>query len=235
MSIRAITFDLWSTLLENANGKKRREFRYEAFARETGVPLDEVHEAWRFAATEFDRCHREENRTLHADDYLAIMCEQLGVTVEGTAATRITEAFATAILEYPPVPIDGALEAVRAAAERFPLGLISDTGSSPGRVLRRLMADYGFLEPFEVTVFSDEEGTCKPDPAVYGKAAERLGVSPDQLLHIGDLEYSDIAGAHAVGAKAALYTGVNDTYLENTCADYVFRTWDDFLAVLPEL
>jgi putative hydrolase of the HAD superfamily len=235
MSIRAITFDLWSTLLENANGKKRREFRYEAFVRETGSALDDVHEAWRFAASEFDRCHREENRTLHADDYLAIMCERLGMTVEGEAAERVTEAFETAILEYPPVPIEGALEAVRAAAERFPLALISDTGSSPGRVLRRLMDDYGFLEHFEVTVFSDEEGICKPDPAVYGKAAHGLGVAPDQLLHIGDLEYSDIAGAHAVGAKAALYTGVNDKYLETTRADYIFRTWDDFLGVLGKL
>jgi len=235
MKTRAITFDLWSTLLKNANGKERRQLRYEAFARETGVPTREAHHAWVYAASEFDRCHREETRTLHADDYLAIMCERVGVTVDEEAAERVTAAFATAILEYPPVPIDGALEAVRCAAGRFPLGLISDTGSSPGRVLRRLMADYDFLEHFDITVFSDEEGTCKPDPAVFEKASERLGVSPNQLLHIGDLEYSDIVGAHAVGAKAALYAGVNDTYLENTRADYVFRTWNEFMDVLTEL
>lgn len=235
MTIRAITFDLWSTLLENANGSERRRFRYEAFARETSVPIDDVHKAWRFAAAEFERCHREENRTLHADDYLSIMCDRLGVTVSDESATRITEAFATAILEFPPVPVDGALEAVRAAAERFPLGLISDTGSSPGRVLRRLMDDYGFLDHFQVSVFSDEEGTCKPDPAVFEAAAVALGVPSRETLHIGDLEYSDIAGARAVGAKAALYTGVNDEHADSTRADYVFETWDDFLNVLPNL
>ena len=88
---------------------------------------------------------------------------------------------------------------------------------------------------FTVTVFSDEEGLSKPHAPVFAKAARELGVSPEELLHIGDLEYSDIAGARGVGATAALFAGVSDRFASETKADYTFHSWREFIDILPHL
>jgi FMN phosphatase YigB (HAD superfamily) len=70
---------------------------------------------------------------------------------------------------------------------------------------------------------------------MFEAAARALGVKPRELLHIGDLEPTDIAGAHTMGAKAALFTGENIKYVETTVADYVFARWEDFTQRLPEI
>jgi len=235
MTIRAITFDFWRTLVREANGEARHRLRYIAFCEVTGVPFEALPGAWKTVAAEFDRCHREEQRTLHAVDFIAILADRLGVTIAPESARKVAGVFETAILEHPPAPVEGAAEALRAAAARFPLGLISDTGNSPGWVLRQLLDRFGFLEYFKVTIFSDEEKLAKPKPAVFKAAARGLGVLPGELLHIGDLEYSDVAGAKGLGARAALFTGVNDQFLHTTRADYVFTSWRDFVDLLPHL
>ena len=50
---------------------------------------------------------------------------------------------------------------------------------------------------------------------------------------IGDTEATDISGAHAAGAKAALFTGANPVDRDRTVADFVFAKWSDFIDVLP--
>jgi putative hydrolase of the HAD superfamily len=85
--------------------------------------------------------------------------------------------------------------------------------------------------------FSDEVGVSKPQAAMYEEAARQLGVKPCELLHLGDLERTDVTGAKAVGAKAALFTGAlsvtNGAPL--TQADYVFASWGDFIEALPDV
>jgi putative hydrolase of the HAD superfamily len=235
MTVRAITFDLWRTLLRDDNSENRRRMRFEAFSRVTGVAVDEMWSAWDVALQEWARRHRDEQRTLHAHDFIALLEEVFGVKVSPESMPAVIETFQTAVLEQPPEAVDGAGEALEAAAARFPLGLISDTGNSPGQVLRQLLERYGFLKYFTVTVFSDEEGTCKPRREIFEAAARGLDVDLSELLHIGDLEFSDIAGAQAGGAKAALFAGVNDRFLHSTRADYVFTSWRDFLDLLPSL
>jgi hypothetical protein len=40
---------------------------------------------------------------------------------------------------------------------------------------------YWHKELFDVIVFSAEEGVCKPDPRIFPRALERLGVEPYEL------------------------------------------------------
>lgn len=235
MTIRAITFDLWRTLLRDDNSENRRRMRFEAFSRATGVPVSEMWSAWDAALEEWGRRHRDEQRTLDAHDFIALLEENFQVKVPPESMPAVIEAFQTAVLVHPPEAVDGAREALEAAASRFPLGLISDTGNSPACVLRQLLQRYGFLKYFTVTVFSDEEGTCKPRREIFEAAARGLGFDASELLHIGDLEFSDIAGAQAIGAKAAIFAGVNDQFLHSTRADFVLTSWRDFLELLPRL
>lgn len=234
-AVRAVTFDFWRTLFRDANGDVRRELRLRAFTEATGVSRAEALPAMEACFREFDRCHREEQRTLEPEDAVRFMAQALDIDVPADVAARLSEAFATAILEHPPEPVEGALDAVRAAAQRRPVGVISDSGVSPGRSLQALLARHGFLDHIRVLVFSDIVRVSKPQRPMFETAARELGVEPHDLLHIGDLEYTDIRGAKAVGAKAALFAGDNARYADCNSADYTFLSWQEFIDRLPEI
>lgn len=235
MTIKAITFDFWRTLYLDNHGEKRHRIRVEAFMRHTGRTREEVDAASKAVFREFDRVHREEQMTLGPPDKVRMMMAELQSAVSDEVAEELAEISATAVLHHPPDPIEGAIEAVRAAAEVYPIGLISDTAVSPGRCLRKVLERDGILDLFGALTFSDEVGVAKPQPPMFLRTAERLGVEPEEILHIGDLEYTDIFGIQSLGGRAALFAGYNDEFLEVTQAEYVFRDWGEFLELLPSL
>jgi putative hydrolase of the HAD superfamily len=235
MTIRAITFDFWCTLFRNANGEGRRRIRAEALARATGADVDSASEALEAINDDFLAYHMTHHRTLTPRDGVHMAAERLGSTIHDGAADDMERVFAEAILHHSPVPIDGALEAVQAARALRPTGVISDSGISPGASLRQLLARHGFTDHLNALVFSDEVGVSKPQAPMFERAAAELGVQPGELLHIGDLEMTDIAGAHAAGAKAILFAGDNAKYVDVTQADYVFHDWPTFARELPHI
>ncbi|OKI16669.1 HAD family hydrolase [Streptomyces sp. CB03911] len=88
-----------------------------------------------------------------------------------------------------------------------------------GRVLRRLaaslplalttngitdLAPLGLDTVFTVVTRAAECGVHKPDPGIYRLTAERLGVPPAAVLHVGDHPVEDVAAARAAGMAAVL-------------------------------
>ncbi len=63
---------------------------------------------------------------------------------------------------------------------------------------------------------------------MYEAAAAGLGCRADELLHIGDLEPTDIVGAHGVGARAGLFAGDNTRFAESTSAHHTFHSWREY-------
>lgn len=235
MAIRAITFDFWRTLFRDADGIRRQKVRSDAFAEASGKPPEIVDPALKAIWREFDRCHKEEQRTLGPQDAVRMLCQDLDVSLSPAATQEMESIFATAILQYPAVPIEDALDAVSAAAQHYPVALISDTTVSPGSSLRKLLERNGFLDHMEVLTFSDEVGASKPQASMYESTARALDLPVADLLHIGDLEYTDVIGAKAVGASAALFTGEHGEFAGRTTADYEFNSWRAFIEALPNL
>ena len=76
-------------------------------------------------------------------------------------------------LAHRPDITPGAVEAVRELRARgLRLGLISNTGRTPGRVLRRLLEDADLLPCFDVLVFSDEARVRKPAAAIFRRVLD---------------------------------------------------------------
>lgn len=91
--------------------------------------------------------------------------------------------------------VDGAVEAVRRLADRWPLGL----ASSSNRQLIDLALDLmGVADLFRTTVSSEEVARGKPAPDVYLEAARRLGVRPEDAVAVED-SASGIRSAKAAG------------------------------------
>jgi putative hydrolase of the HAD superfamily len=94
--------------------------------------------------------------------------------------------------------VHGLLGAMRGAGLK--LAVVSNWDVSLGEVLERL----GAADLLDCVVTSAEAGAAKPDPAVFLLALKRLGLGPEEVVHVGDSPELDLAGAEAAGIRAIL-------------------------------
>jgi HAD superfamily hydrolase (TIGR01509 family) len=97
--------------------------------------------------------------------------------------------------ELPLLP--GAVETVRALAERWPLGLAS---SSNRELIDLVLEESGLAPLFAATVSSEEVERGKPAPDVYLEAARRLDAPPEACVAVED-SAAGIRSAHAAGMR----------------------------------
>jgi putative hydrolase of the HAD superfamily len=97
------------------------------------------------------------------------------------------------------VPRDGAIETLDELQRRgFKRGVISVCSSDVEEVW-----DETELAPHvDDVVLSCTVGLSKPDPRIYELACERLEVTPDECLFVGDGANDELAGAQRVGMRA---------------------------------
>lgn len=70
--------------------------------------------------------------------------------------------------------------------------------------LRPLLQALQLQTAFDVIVISAEIGFAKPSPAIFHHAADRLGLAPAEILHVGDEVLQDYHGARRAGLHAVL-------------------------------
>ena len=86
----------------------------------------------------------------------------------------------------------------RLAARGVALAVVSNWDER----LPRLLAALGLAERFAAIVVSAEVGVEKPHRRIFEIAAERLGVAPGRIVHVGDRRLEDVEGAEAAGLRA---------------------------------
>lgn len=74
--------------------------------------------------------------------------------------------------------------------------------NGPGQLQLDSIRALGIEDYFSVALVSGIEGISKPDPRIFEKALEALGVKPHEAVYIGDHPENDIAAAKAVGMSA---------------------------------
>jgi len=99
---------------------------------------------------------------------------------------------------------EGVREAVRWAAERMPVALVS---AALRDEIEPVLSSSGLRELFAVVLSQDDVTRGKPDPQPYLLAAERLGIEPAELLVFEDTDVG-VASAKAAGARV---TGLTRT------------------------
>lgn len=98
---------------------------------------------------------------------------------------------------YPDVRVT--LEALRAKGLR--LVVVSNWDVS----LHAVLHDTGLDGLLDAVLTSAECGVAKPEPAIFARALQAVGVSdPARALHVGDTVAEDVAGARAAGIEAVL-------------------------------
>ena len=125
------------------------------------------------------------------------MADELGVP--GSPQEINAEIVRRMLARYGDAPplIDGAVEAVRMAAARWPLAIAS---SSNPELIEVVLRAAGLRELFPVTVSSQEVARGKPAPDVYLEAASRLAVEPARCVAVED-SHNGIRSAKAAGMR----------------------------------
>jgi len=90
-----------------------------------------------------------------------------------------------------------------------------------------------YLDPRALFI-SDQVGISKPNPKLYRYALDRLGLSADQVMYVGDNPDRDMAPAREVGIITVRYRG-EGKYADAECApppDHEINDFHELLAVL---
>jgi len=187
--IEAVIFDLDGVLIHS---EEVWDAVRERYVRDRGGRYDEVVQRAMMGMSS-----HEWSRYLH---------EQAGVpdSPEEINAEVVRRMLAAYRAELPLA--DGAVEAVRRLAARWPLGLAS---SSNRPLIDTVLELTGLTDDFRVTVSSEEVERGKPAPDVYLEAARLLGVAPDACAAIED-SHGGIRSARAAGMRVVAIP--NPTY-----------------------
>jgi putative hydrolase of the HAD superfamily len=237
VSIEAVTFDFWNTLVVDDPAEVRDHrlagwlglLEGAGFAVERAA-LDAAHDsAWQAylrawhaneqftAARTAEHCLDELGLTV-PDDLREQLVEEL-VHSAGGANLRLADGVADV------------LGAVKEAGLR--LGIVCDVGLTPSAALRGHLDRFGVLELFDAWSFSDDVGHYKPAPEIFAHAAAGLGApDPARTAHVGDLRRTDVAGARAAGWISVRYAGIFDDHTERPEADHVIDHHAELLPIL---
>ncbi|MGI6209364.1 MAG: HAD family hydrolase [Anaerolineae bacterium] len=233
--LRGVTFDWWGTLYRHREARSRRVQRIMEVlsARGLQVTLDEVEAAYLVGAETFDQEWRA-GRAYSSEGWLKQILDQMRVDIPESERAALRRYMEEVMLEHPPEMVPGAkslLHDLHAAGVK--LGIVSDTGLTVGRVMRRILELEGVLDCFQGLSFSDEVGVTKPNPIAFRRALDAMGVRPEEAVHVGDLCFTDMKGAKAMGMRAVLITGVSGTE-DDGQADAVVKDFAELRQLFEE-
>ena len=236
--LQALTFDFWGTLYQNADGREERLHLLDQALVRHSQPRSwaTLESAYRHGWSVMTRVWREEHRTATVEHWLrkvlAFLEADLPEDVQAALFRPLEEVH---LHGDPPQPVPGVAEVLPRLAQRYRLGLISDVGLTPGRVLRELMRRDGLLPHFQALTFSDETGATKPLPGQFLRTLAALQARPQEAAHIGDLPETDLAGARGVGMRAILFLGISQRQDGRSLADAAFEEYGELEKVLERL
>jgi HAD superfamily hydrolase (TIGR01549 family) len=213
MALRAISFDLFDTLVD-LHMERLPEF--EVDGRRLRGTQAILHDASRdFAQSsladfvrllgEVDREFREaryaRDLELPTLERFAVLAARLGAAPG--LAERLTGVHMGAIRAQARV-VEHHRDVLLALARRARLGVCSNF--SHAATACEILADAGLLDLLDAVVISEQTGFRKPRAEIFATALERLDAAPEETLHVGDQLAADVAGAAALGMPTGWIT-----------------------------
>lgn len=186
----AVSFDLFGTLVDAV----RPDDPARAVARELGERGVAVPDDWSDVYRE-RHVEAPEGAEVPLPAHVARALASRGVDAPNNAPRRAV----VAAFDPDVTTRRGASEAVAAAAERAPVAICSNC-SVPELVARTLIRSTVNRSQFDAVVASVGCGWRKPGARIFETTADRLGVAPDALIHVGDDPATD-GGVEGVGGR----------------------------------
>ena len=192
LAVRAITFDAGQTFLELdtdmlARRLAERGVRADPAALEAAKPA-----AW--------RRHEEAAAAGIRHPWKEMMTRLLeGTGGEAHVDWLFDEQRRANLWRRTPADMRALLEELHARG--VPIAVLSNSEGS----LAALLEEIGLARLFVAIADSGALGMAKPDRGIFDWTLARLGVTADEVVHVGDSREADVAGALAAGWRAVWF------------------------------
>ncbi|MEU5904220.1 HAD family hydrolase [Micromonospora sp. NPDC047467] len=188
-SYQAVLFDFFGTLTHSVQRGAAHLRTAELLGCSTATLYEVLNRTFYERAT---------GRLGNAEATMRWVCAQAGVhpsdhAVRAAVASRHRAVRADTRLRADAVPV---LATLRHRGLRT--GVISDCTHE----LPAFLPQLAIAPLLDARVFSVQVGRCKPDPALYLTACQRLGMTPADCLYVGDGGSQELTGAERAGMTA---------------------------------
>ncbi|HEY3422074.1 MAG TPA: HAD family hydrolase [Methanocellaceae archaeon] len=212
--IDTVTFDVWNTLLVHEFYDDRlQNARIDSIVKVLdglNISRDDVVRAYDRSEDHL-KCLWEKEEDLGLDGHLQLLLEGLGLPMSFKETIR--EPYAKILLSFRPKPVDGASDLLKDLKDKgYRIGLVSNTGRTPGETMKIILDGYGMLQYFDSMSFSCDVGHIKPGKRIFELALEGLHARPGSSVHVGDSMLLDIYGAKTAGMKAILFNKYSEGF-----------------------
>ena len=214
MALRAILFDLFDTLVDlhmdhlpavEVGGRRFPSTLgalHRAASPWTGAPLEEFAAALRASDAELHRSHWAQGRELPTRLRFEVFCRGFGIAAPEAPEVLTLTHMSQLRAQMRIVPHHAQLlERLRA---RWPLALVSNFSHAP--TAQAVLRQAGLAAPLDPVVISEQVGIRKPRPEIFEVALARLGLAPDEVVHVGDDLVADVSGAAGLGIRTVWVT-----------------------------
>lgn len=203
-AIAALSFDLDDTLYPNGQVIANAELAMQQRLRQ--LKPDLVHNDAQYWFQQRKLLAAQDAEIRHDVSRWRLLAVEQGLMAQGVSACEAGEVAELAVgaflHERTNVSVSPAVRTLLAAlAARLPLVAITNGNADIQRM--------GIGEHFQFALRAGPDGRMKPYPDLFQHAASRLGVKPQQLLHIGDHVRADVLGALNAGCQAAWLNPAN--------------------------
>jgi len=237
--VKGITFDCWDTVMVDSleNWVEERIWWMQEILKGMGHSISSwrIKEAFDREPQAFDSYTYQYGVTPDARWRTAMVLQELNISLPPEDIEKLSTHYENLPLKSLPPLVTGIIEALKVFSSTHGLVMICNTGWYPGRVVRAVLTKHGVREYFQHLFFSNEVGIAKPDPRIFHFALGLLNLGPREVVHIGDSETLDVAGAQKAGMRAILFRGVRKKGEDKTRADAVLNRWEDLSATISRL
>lgn len=184
---KAVIFDLFETLVTEWGREKYTKRKMTA---DLGCPSEEFSRLW-------EALHEKQYRgEIGFEESIKYVCGQLGISVSEETLHFVTErrirTKADCFSHVHP-QIVSLLSTLRGLGYR--MAILSNCSQEEVTLLR----ESELAELTDELILSYETGLCKPQPEIYRLTAERLGVSLEDCIFVGDGGSRELYGAAEAG------------------------------------
>lgn len=229
MSPSFIYFDLDNTLLDHSSAEQKAQLEtYQNFTELQRVSIDEWLETYRlvnhglwekYQKGEVGRLELQHSRFYDSMRHLEL---------ENRKSEQIGSYYLESYRKYWNW-IEGAKEAFSHLADKFEVGIITNGFKETQQLKFKHLELQNYCD---VMIISEEVGELKPHPKVFDYATEKVGVSREEILYVGDSYSSDIIGGRNAGWQTAWFTAMSPSIEEGQTADFRFNRFEELIKFL---
>ena len=233
--IQAITFDLWNTLFNNKNYSEQRISYFFQFLQKRGkfIPFERFRNAFdnkfHFSEVTFEEINY---RHIYAEERILSVLKEINIEIHQADLNMLKQGFESIMLQDPPTLKNGVKSTLDALVPDFKIGLISNTGVTPGSIISEVFERFDILQYFDETIYSDETGYFKPHPKMFEIPLEKFNCKAQNAIHIGDMLETDIKGAKEFNMLAVWFNDSDKPKSFDIIPDYEIKQISEVVPIV---